>query len=83
VVTDELTPTRLLSLLEYPAIASEASSECPDARSYFFIANKGNRAQLHFDGDNRNVLLTQGAECLHRAAELAAEDAAQLLGLLA
>lgn len=52
------TPSEMLNILTVPEHCSAPWSDEPLV-SFIFIANKGNYAHLHFDGDFRNVLLYQ------------------------
>ena len=56
-VTEQLAPralTKLFALSPYADI-----NRFEDPRCFFFAANRGMFAPLHFDGDHRHVLLTQ------------------------
>ena len=52
------TPAPVLDLMRIPECCSPSDSLEPLV-SFLFLANRGNYAHLHFDGDYRNVLLYQ------------------------
>lgn len=51
------TPDVVLDLLRVPEICTSSSAD--PLVTFMFVANRGNYAHLHFDGDFRNVLLYQ------------------------